>query len=408
MPARSSHGPPCTGVLCAPRAHGEPLSLKLSREIDVARADAGGAGHPRDARRCRGAAARRRWRRRAARCSCAPTGSKATTRAITAEGNVELRTRRETVLADRLSYAIDDQTIHGEGNVVLRRGFDWITGPQLQYKRDTEVGLLSRAAIFRRRGGCAWRRGRDPLHRPRSLRGDRRELHDVRRAAPRLVSARRGARGRQPAQGRHRAARVRALPRRARAVCAVAAVPAVQRAQVRIPDADARLDRRARLRGDRAVLPQPRAELRRDDHAAPDDQARADDRRAVPLPASATTTSPLGDGERRDECRNPAARSRDRASSRYALAWTHNEQFAPWLARLLEPQPASPTTSTSPISPTASPSRRRRSLPREAGLVATSGPWSVLARVQSFQTLQDPNAPVDAAVQPACRRSSAR
>src|SRR4029079_16908555 len=36
----------------------------------------------------------------------------------------------------------------------------------------------------------------------------------------------------------------------------------------------------------------------------------------------------------------------------------------------------------------------QKTLPREAGLVATHGPWSFLARAQSFQTLQDPEAPV--------------
>src|SRR5690349_20970633 len=67
---------------------------------------------------------------------------------VTAEGNVELRSRRETVLADKLSYALDEQTIRGEGNVVLRRGFDWITGPQLEYKRDTEVGFFREPRFF--------------------------------------------------------------------------------------------------------------------------------------------------------------------------------------------------------------------------------------------------------------------
>ena len=34
------------------------------------------------------------------------------------------------------------QGIDEAGNVVLRRGFDWITGPQVEYKRDTEVGFF--------------------------------------------------------------------------------------------------------------------------------------------------------------------------------------------------------------------------------------------------------------------------
>ena len=35
----------------------------------------------------------------------------------------------------------------------------------------------------------------------------------------------------------------------------------------------------------------------------------------------------------------------------------------------------------------------QKTLPRDAGL-SRHRPWSLLARVQSFQTLQDPNAPV--------------
>ena len=69
-------------------------------------------------------------------------------RRITASGNVELRTRQETVLAERLVYDVPSQTIYGDGDVVLRRDFDWITGPQLQYKRDTEVGFFRKPRFF--------------------------------------------------------------------------------------------------------------------------------------------------------------------------------------------------------------------------------------------------------------------
>src|SRR5689334_9142652 len=62
---------------------------------------------------------------------------------VTAEGNVEIRSREQTVLADWINYNQDRDEIHAKGNVVLRQGFDWITGPELKFKRDTETGFFT-------------------------------------------------------------------------------------------------------------------------------------------------------------------------------------------------------------------------------------------------------------------------
>ena len=148
-----SAGPVAWAVLCgalsAAPACADTLTLRLSREIDVlvprpaspsalATAPAAGAPRPQAVRdgETRGALFLRADR------------LEGTEREITAEGHVELRTRRETVLADKLRYTLGDQTIYGDGDVVLRRGFDWITGPQLQYKRDTEVGFFRGPRFF--------------------------------------------------------------------------------------------------------------------------------------------------------------------------------------------------------------------------------------------------------------------
>ena len=61
-------------------------------------------------------------------------------REVRAEGRVELRARRETVLADRLVYDLERDELRASGNVVLRQGVDWITGPELVYKRDDQTG----------------------------------------------------------------------------------------------------------------------------------------------------------------------------------------------------------------------------------------------------------------------------
>ena len=62
---------------------------------------------------------------------------------ITAEGDVQLRTQGETVLADSLLYDIPEQKITAHGNVLLRRGYDWITGPDLEFKRDSQTGFFT-------------------------------------------------------------------------------------------------------------------------------------------------------------------------------------------------------------------------------------------------------------------------
>src|SRR5437763_16415936 len=62
---------------------------------------------------------------------------------IEASGKVELRTRRQTVLADWLQYDIENDEVWGKANVTIRRGIDWITGPEVKFKRDTETGFFN-------------------------------------------------------------------------------------------------------------------------------------------------------------------------------------------------------------------------------------------------------------------------
>ncbi len=64
-------------------------------------------------------------------------------KAIEASGQVELRTRRQTVLADWLRYDVENDEVWGKGNVTIRRGIDSITGPEAKFKRDTEVGFFN-------------------------------------------------------------------------------------------------------------------------------------------------------------------------------------------------------------------------------------------------------------------------
>jgi len=67
---------------------------------------------------------------------------------VEASGKVELRTRRETVLADWLRYDFVDDEIWGKGDVLIRRGIDWITGPELRFKRGAETGVFTSPRFY--------------------------------------------------------------------------------------------------------------------------------------------------------------------------------------------------------------------------------------------------------------------
>jgi LPS-assembly protein len=69
-------------------------------------------------------------------------------RFVEASGKVELRTRRGTVLADWLRYDFISDEIWGKGDVLIRRGSDWITGPEVRFKRGTETGFFASPHFF--------------------------------------------------------------------------------------------------------------------------------------------------------------------------------------------------------------------------------------------------------------------
>ena len=61
---------------------------------------------------------------------------------VQSSGKVELRTRRETVLADWLHYDLVTEEVWARGNVLMRRGADWISGPEAKFKRGDETGFF--------------------------------------------------------------------------------------------------------------------------------------------------------------------------------------------------------------------------------------------------------------------------
>ncbi len=252
---------------------------------------------------------------------------------VEASGQVELRSRRETVLADFLSYDFETQEIHGRGNVLLRQGNDFVRGPGAQVQarhRDRRVRV---AAVPGRRDRRARRRRQGHVRRSRPVRDPARPRDDLRGAARGLVPAGGQDRHRHREEGRRRARCAARFHGRADPVFAVARVPAVQRAQVRLPHADARLVRHARHRLRVALLLQPRAELRRDGDAAHHDQARRADRRRVALPVQRRRDAEPGPGVRR----GAAGRSADRHDALAVLVAAQPAVHAV-ARRLLQPE----------------------------------------------------------------------
>ena len=59
-----------------------------------------------------------------------------------AEGNVDVRSNSRQILSDWMRYEFAIDTIKAKGNVVIRSWQDLVTGPELEYRRDTETGFM--------------------------------------------------------------------------------------------------------------------------------------------------------------------------------------------------------------------------------------------------------------------------
>jgi LPS-assembly protein len=61
---------------------------------------------------------------------------------VEAQGNVDVRSPSRQVLSDWMRYEFAIDTIKAKGNVVIRSWQDLVTGPELEYRRDTETGFM--------------------------------------------------------------------------------------------------------------------------------------------------------------------------------------------------------------------------------------------------------------------------
>lgn len=306
-------------------------------------------------------------------------------KSVEAEGGVELRTRGETVRADWLRYDLVADEVWAKGDVVLRRGIDWITGPEARFKRDTGVGFFREPHFYVGENGA--RGSASELRFSGPERFDVTEARYTTCVAPRedwyiRMDELEVDQTRKVGTGRNATLHFLGAP--------VAYTPWLE-----FPLSGERksgfLTPTLGSSGGRGFEVAAPYYL----NLAPDYDAtitpRLMTRRGLQLAGQFRYLRPDSAGQLDGEYLN---NDRETGTNRYALSWKHNHNIAavPGLAGYLNLNKVSDDTYFSDLSDRVAVTSQT-SLPREGGLAWARGPFSLLARVQSFQTLQDPTAP---------------
>ena len=306
-------------------------------------------------------------------------------KAIEASGKAELRSRRKTVLADWLRYEVESDEVWAKGDVTVRQGIDWITGPEAKFKRDTEVGFFTKPEFHV--GENASRGSASEIQFNGPNRYDVKEASyttcvagnddwylravDVDLDRSRLVGTA------HDATIYFKGAPILYSPyltfplsneRKSGFLTPVFGSTSSRGLEMSLPyyfnlapNYDATLTPRLMTKRGLQVNGQVR-------YLFPDIAGEAD---AEVLPDRITGTN------------------------RYGLTWKHNEAFSsvPGLAGYLNLQKVSDDTYFADLSDRLA-ITSQTNLPREGGFAYSNGPFAMLARLQRFQTLQDPNAPI--------------
>jgi LPS-assembly protein len=310
---------------------------------------------------------------------------------VRAEGSVELRSRYETVLADWLTYDTVNDEIWAKGNVVIRRGYDWITGPELRFKREAETGFFMSPQFFVAEADASGSAAEIEFMGP-----DRYEVTDARYTtciAPNhdwyLTSE------------RLEVDTLRKVATAHGASVFFMDTPVLYAPWLEFPLSSERKSGfltpilgSSGVRGFEVAAPYYF-------NLAPNYDATVTPRLMTKrgLQLAGEFRYLLGDGEaplgQASGVANAEVVPDDRVThdTRYLLAWKHNQQFTPWLAGFVNASAVSDDLYFADFADRVAVTSQK-TLPRDFGLVATQGPWAVMARAQSFQTLQDPNEPV--------------
>jgi LPS-assembly protein len=300
---------------------------------------------------------------------------------IEASGKVELRTRRETVLADWLQYDVESDTIFAKGEVTLRKGLDWISGPEVKIQRSREIGYFDEPRFYLSENGAHG------------------EAKEIRFTGPELYEASKAQYTSCVAPNNDWYLRsdeieidkLRKVGTAHNASIYFLGVPVMYTPWLEFPLSNERKSGfltptigSTQIRGFEFSAPYYF-------NLAPNYDAtvtpRIMTRRGVQIAGQGRYLFPQLAGEAIAEV---VPDDRVTETTRWAISWKHNQQFLPWLSGYANYNRVSDSTYLADFADRISVTSQK-TLPQEAGLNATYGPLTVLARVQAFQTLQDPN-----------------
>ncbi len=304
---------------------------------------------------------------------------------VEAAGKVELRTRHETVLADWLHYDFALDEIWGKGDVLLRYGIDWITGPEVRFKRGTETGYFASPRFYigenGSRGSAAEIRFAGPDH------YDATDARYTTCVAPRDDWYIR--------MGELEVDKTRMVGTGRDATVYFFGAPVIYSPWFEFPLSNERksgfLTPTTGSTGSRGFEYSQPYYL----NLAPNYDAtitpRVMTKRGVQIGGQGRYLFGSAQGEASVEYLH---NDRVTGTNRYALASRHtqNLDFVPGLVGFWNLNKVSDDTYFADLSDRVG-LTSQTTLPREGGFGYTNGPWQVLARAQGFQTLQDPTAP---------------
>ena len=306
-------------------------------------------------------------------------------KAIEASGKAELRSRRKTVLADWLRYEVETDEVWAKDDVTVREGIDWITGPEAKFKRDTEVGFFTKPEFHI--GENASRGSATEIQ----FNGPNR--YDVKDATYTTCVA-----GNDDWYLRAVDVdldRSRLVGTAHDATIYFKGAPILYSPYLTFPLSNERKSGfltpvfgSTSSRGLEMSLPYYfNLAPNYDDTLTP----RLMTKRGLQVNDQFRYLFPDIAGEADVEI----LPDRITGTNRYGLTWKHNEAFSsvPGLAGYLNLQKVSDDAYFTDLSDRLA-ITSQTNLPREGGFAYSNGPFSMLARLQRFQTLQDPNAPI--------------
>ena len=304
---------------------------------------------------------------------------------VVASGQVELRTRRQTVLADWLHYDLATEEIWAKGNVVMRRGTDTIRGPEAKFKRGDETGFFTQPDFhigeYASRG-----EGKELLF----LGENRYQITDMR-----YTTCVAGNDDWYLTSDEVDVDRSRQVGTAHNASIVFKGVTIVNAPSLDFPLSN---DRKSGFlapvfgstnsRGIEASIPYYF-------NLAPNYDAtlipRLMTRRGLQMNGQTRYLFPDSSGEFDAEF----LPDRITGTNRYLLSWKHNQTFdsVPGLAGYINAEKVSDDAYFSDLSDRVVVTSQT-TLPREVGLTYNHGPFAFLTRIQTFQTLQDPANPI--------------